>query len=742
MTYIGKSVRRREDRRLLIGAGNFVGDLRLPGCLDASFLRSHAAHGFIRHLDTDAARRGRGVAGVFTDSDLALPSIAPPSITNAPSAMKRPVLASEKVRFAGEAVAMVVAADRYLAEDAAERCVVGIDPIEEPVLDPERAEAGRQLFEGLSNLVSVRSVGTDVEEVLADAPITVEARYEVGRVVHTSLEGRAIAAIPTPGGALDLWCSHQAPHRLRTEVADALGMDASAVQVVSPDVGGAFGGKSQTYPEYVAVAAAALRLERPVRWVEDRREAFYSACHGRGQMQSVRLAADLEGKFLALDISIVADLGAYPHFGEPLAGMSIWMLSGCYAIPRLHGQARAVVTNKVPTAAYRGAGRPEAAHAVERTVDLLARRLGLDPADIRRRNYIAPESFPYKSPTGAVYDSGRYEDALNKALELADYRVLREQQARQHDLPDAPLLGIGISSYVERSGGQPGTKEYGRVEINGERVVARSGTAAQGQGHLTALAQIVASALDVSIDHIDVVQGDTREVAEGTGTFGSRSIQVGGGALHEACLKVQDAAAEAASAALGLPSNELSYSDGRFVAAEGSTVTIWELAKRQDLAAEVRFSPPQAFPFGTHLAVVEVDRITGITRLAKLIIVDDCGVVLNPLLAEGQAIGSAVQGIGQALYEAMTYRKDGMPESLSLIDYSLPTLAVVPDIVSAFTCTPNPNVPLGTKGAGEAGCIGVPPAIANAISDALDGRGATIPLPLSGERVWVALGEP
>lgn len=739
LSYVGKPVPRVEDDALLRGAAPFVADLRVEGCLEAVFARSRVAHGSLREVDLRETRVAPGVVAAFDADDLGIPDLDFPPRVEAPAEMMRPVLARGRVRHVGEAYALVIAEDRYRAEDAAELCKPRIEPLE-PVVDAARAGSDTPLFDGVGNLAFVRTVGTPVDDVLESAPVVAETELVVGRVVHTSMEGRAILVLPRADGGLDVWCPTQTPHRLAAALARILSLAPDRVRLRVPSVGGAFGGKSQTYPEYVAVAKAALELGRPVRWTEDRNEAFTSASHGRGQVQRVRIASDHDGRVLALDVRITTDLGAYPHNGGAVPRMTVWVISGCYAIPRLFAQASGVVTNKVPTASYRGAGRPEAAHAIERAMDVLAARLDLDPAELRRRNFIRPDAFPYRSPTGAQYDSGDYAKTLSVALEAVGYDELREEQRLRRERDHDVALGIGISSYIERSGGQTGSTEWGRIELlEGGRVRAVSPTASQGQGHLTTFAQIVASLFEVSFDRVDVVQGDSAAIAKGTGTFGSRSMQVGGSALYQAGSKVLEGARGIAAETLGVEPKDLSYEGGRFRSGDHDVSLTDIVARHGPITHELEFSAPQAFPFGTHVAVVEVDRVTGSVTVMKLVLVDDCGEILNPLLAKGQAIGAAVQGLGQALYERFDYGPDGTPLMGSLIDYTIPTLSVVPRIETHHTVTPNPNVPLGTKGAGEHGCIGVPPAVANAVADALEHRTQELlNLPLQPERVWRA----
>jgi len=739
--YLGTSPPRREDPGLVAGRHRYVADLQVSGCLEAVFVRSFEAHGVLNAVDLAAAREIDGVVGAFAWEDLpGLPDTPVPPRGEVPVEMAWPALARDRVRFAGQTLAVVVAPDRYVAEDAAELVLADIDPLDAVVDGGAAASDETLLFEPRSNIVSVREYGSAVDDVIQSAPVVVETSIRNERLCPTSIETRGILVVPD-GDDITVHVSHQAPQRLRGALARAFGLEPERVRVIVPHVGGAFGAKSQTYPEYIVVAALARKLGRPVRWIEDRREAFAGATHGRGQTQRVTLAADEEGNLLALDARIDADIGAYPHTGELVMAMTGWMLSGAYAIPRLYVRTRSVVTNLTPTASYRGAGRPEAAYALERAMDRLAHRLQMDPAELRLRNFIDKDAFPYESPTGAVYDSGDHAAALRRALEHAGYGDVRAEQRRRRESGSGAALGIGISSYVERSGGQGGSTEFGSVTIEPDgTVVARSGATPQGQGHATAFAQVVASALDVELERVRVVQGDTDEVPVGMGTFGSRSMQVGGSSLHRASGDVLDQARERASTHLEVAEDDLRYGDGRFtVVGTDRSVALGELAAEHALVASAEVGPPQAFPFGTYVATVELDRDTGDISLNKLVAVDDCGNLINPKLVEGQVVGSIMQGIGQALYEEVVFDTYGQPLMSSLMDYSLPTVAELPELILDHTVTPNPNVPLGNKGAGEAGCIGTPPAVVNAIVDALGGRDEGIDLPVTPEKVWRVL---
>ncbi len=744
--HVGKPLLRPEDLPLLKGEARFVADLRLAGCLEAAFVRSYLAHGLIGDIAVEQARAAPGVACVLTAADLSdVPDVPAAPRAVIPAGMARRPLASERVRYVGEPLALVVAEDRYRAEDAAALVVVDLDPLP-AVLDPLAAlEPGAvEVFPGAGNLASTGEFGTACEAELAASAVVVELTVENQRVSPLSLEARAILVEPVAGG-LHVYCGHQAPHRLRNALARVFGLDQEAVRVTVPFVGGAFGAKSQIYPEYIAVAAAALSLGRPVRWVEDRSEAFTAATHGRGQHTRLRLGLGQDGGFRALDVDIVQDAGAYPHTGAFLPQLTAWVMSGPYAIDALHVRTRSALTNRTPTASYRGAGRPEAAFALERLVDTAARRLGIDPVELRRRNLIPADAFPYRSPTGAVYDSGRYADALDAALGAVDLEALRAEQRRRRDAGEGPLLGVGVASWVERSGGEGGSSEYAAVELTtGGELVARIGTATQGQGHLIAFAQVVAEATGTEPDKVRVLLGDTAEVPEGTGAFGSRSLQVGGTSAYLAARAVVDQARRAAADLFEVDEDQVHAELGQLVGPRGEELSLAEVGRRcGPLRAEHRFASPQAFPFGCYAAVVEIDPETGAVTLRRLVAVDDVGVLVNPLLVEGQIVGSIAQGIGQALYEHARFDEAGNPVTTTLLDYHVATLAEIPELTVVTQVTPNPNVPLGTKGAGESGTIGAPPAIANAVFDALADYDTTgLEMPFTSERVWSCLQRP
>lgn len=740
--YIGVPVRRREDPGLLAGRSQTVADIVLPDTLDLAFARSPLAHARVGEVDVSAARELPGVAGAWAAADL--PDLPPTGTPfGDPAAYQgrdRFPLAKERVRFAGEPLAVVAAPTRALAEDGAELVRAELEA-RHSLLGPRQAasSAAPQLFAGLSNVVSDRKFGEPADDALAEAPVVVEASYIQQPLIHTSMEARAVLVRTDDDGGFTVWVSHQAQHGLRKSLAATFGLSPERVRVVVPAVGGAFGAKSGTYPEYVLAVYLARLLGRPVRWIEDRAEALRTSTRGRAQYLRVRLGADTDGRLLAYELLSDANVGAYPHVGDPIPTETGAMSTGCYATPRVFARIRTVVTTTPPTSAYRGAGRPEAAFAIERTMDVLARRLKIDPAELRRRNFI--REFPYRTPTGREYDSGDYATALDLALQAIDYENVRAEQRRRRSEGGAPL-GIGIASYVERAGGPPRSEEYGSVEVEPDgSVLARSGSTCTGQAHPTVFPQVVASALDIDLDRVRLVQNDTREVPHGYASFGSRSLQVGGGALWCAAERLMRDARQRFAALQEVDVSQVGYARGRLVVrsdrGQDIKLDLGDIVQRTGpLRAEETFRPPQSFPFGSYAAVVEVDPELGGVTIRKLVAVDDYGVVVNPMVVNGQGYGSIAQGIGQALFEEARYAGDGTPIAETLLDYLLPTAADMPPLELLETSTPNPNNGFGAKGAGEAGCIGAPPAIVNAVCDALDVD--HVEMPLTPEAVWRA----
>ncbi|MBL7498812.1 xanthine dehydrogenase family protein molybdopterin-binding subunit [Frankia sp. CNm7] len=751
-----------------MGKGRFVADIEVPGCLDAVFVRSKTGHGTLRSVDCAPARAVPGVVGAWAAADLMdMPACAhsasvlqdlPPvphsvlarlSSDEAVAGREWPALVKERVRYAGEAVAVVVGEDRYLAEDGAAEVTFEVEPLPAMVRPSDAARDSFPLFDGLSNVALTGEAGQPIDDsVWRDAAAVVEGRYRQSLLLPTPMECRAILVAPD-ADRLTVWAGHQAPHRLRRELAASLGWPEDRVRVVVPDTGGAFGSKSATFPEYVVVAYLAVKLRRPVRWIEDRLESMMVATRGRGQDQRVRLAADADGRLLAYELTIEADVGAYPHLGVGLPMQTAWMATGPYATPKVHATVRSVLTNTMVTYPYRGAGRPEAAIALERSMDTMARRLSMDPAELRRRNLIPPESFPYETPTGRRYDSGNYAGALELALRTVDYDGWRAEQARRGKDPGAMPLGIGLSCYVERSGGEPGGLfEFGGLEAGEDgSITARCGAASSGQGHETVFPALVARTLGVAQWRVRLIEGDTGEQPEGLGSFASRTAQVVGALLWHACQLLIDEARRRAARMWGVPVERVEWSDGtvRDAHDRSAVLDLSHLVKATGpLKVDDRFETGMAFPFGTHVAVAEVDPELGTVHLLRLVAVDDCGVVLDPEIVHGQAFGSCVQGIGQALYEGIPYGDDGVPLlGNGLLDYLLPTFSEVPPIEVRHTRTPSPGSPLGAKGAGESGCIGTPAAVVNAVIDALQVADPDLlQMPLTPDVVWRAARAP
>jgi carbon-monoxide dehydrogenase large subunit len=745
---LGAALRRQEDPRLITGMGRFVDDSPSRGGLHAAFVRSHLAHARLVDLDLAAGRRVPGVTGVYAAADLGLPArLAFPVL---PEVFARPALADDTVRFVGEAVAVVVAETAAAAEDGVQAVAAGYDRLPAVLTPAEAAAEGAPVLfpEHGSNLAFEVAIDAEADP-LQGAEVVVHGRFENQRLAAVPLEPNAILAAPDPQtGGLILWASTQSPFQVRDFVADCLGMEESQVRCVAPDVGGAFGAKLPVYPEQAVVAALARRLGRPVRWIESRSESFLAMYQGRGQVQEIRLGATRDGRLVGLQADVVADAGAYPGQGAFLPFYTGQMLAGPYHLPAVAYTARSYVTNRTPTAAYRGAGRPEATALLERAMDMLACQLDLDPAELRRRNLIADDEFPYETVTGAVYDSGAYAAALDLALTTAGYGDLREEQRRRRAAGERRLLGVGLSSYVEITAlGSP--TEFASVEVraDGSMLIA-AGTASHGQGHQTSYAQIAASVLGRPPEAFEVVEADTQRVPRGDGTSGSRSMQLGGSAVLEAARGVLEKGRRLAAELLEAnPDDLITIPTGLAVrGAPGSAVGWDELAAAEErrgrgpLREETDVFADPTYPFGAHLAVVEVDVETGEARLLRHVAVDDCGTVVNPRLVEGQVHGGVAQGVGQALFEEIVLDPDGSPLTASLLDYALATANELPDVEALHTVTPSPNNPLGAKGIGESGTIGATPAVQNAVVDALAQLGVRhLDMPITPERVWRAL---
>lgn len=739
---------RLEDDRLVHGRGTFVADHRPPGLLHAAFVRSYLPHGRVVAVDTAGAADRPGVAAVYTAEDLDLPAIPGATGRGPDVPMLRPPLARDRVRYVGEPIAVVLADDRYRAADAAE---VWVDLEELPVvadLDAARTDDTVLHPDHGTNLVDRSVVGIEDADDTPLGEVRIEVEVDNQRLAPAPIEPLGILCEPEADGRLTVRCGHQAPHRLRNQLARLLGLDPGDVRVVVPDVGGAFGMKGMLYPEYVVVAAAALRLGRPVRWIETRSEQFLGGTHGRGMRHRVVLSGDRDGRVRRARIHLSADVGAYPHNGSQVPLFARFLAGGPYDLPDLRVTTEMFVTNRAPTGSYRGAGRPEAAYAIERAMDAFARACGLDPAEVRRRNLVRPEQMPYRAATGALYDSGDYPEALERALRLARHDEVRAEQQRRRREGGRPL-GLGIGAFVERAGGAIDSDEYAQVEVTAEgRVLVRTGSCATGQGHRTVWAQLAARHWGVAPADVEVVAGDTGRVAHGVGSFASRSAQLAGSAIHLAGERLRTRLLQVAADDLEVHPEDLELVDGA-VTITGSPDRRLRLADLHRLAAsrgvatseEERFRPgAQTFPYGVHVAVVEVDPDTGGVRLVRLAAVDDCGTVLHPQIVEGQVVGSLLQGVAQALYEGMEYGDDGQPRTTTFAEYLVPTAVEAPEVLTDRLVTPAPSNPLGVKGTGEPGCIGAPPAVVNAVLDALAPYGVTdLAMPATPRRVWEAI---
>jgi carbon-monoxide dehydrogenase large subunit len=747
---LGTEVQRVEDPELLRGQGTYVGNLELDDMLHLGFVRSPLAHARLANVDVTAAAAAPGIIAAFTAADLDIP-IPPPFVDLNPRC-PRPPLATDRVRFVGEAVAVIVGESVAAVADAIELVDVDYDPL--PVVaDPEQAldPAAEQQFPELGSNVAAGYRDPAGAEVLADADVVVRARIENQRVAVVPLEGNAIAVQPgRPDEDYDVTVhvSTQMPHGLRGGVAKAFGWDSERVRVVSPHVGGGFGGKAGVISEHAVAIAVAKHLGRPVRWIETRSENMQGMPHGRAQVQYAELGLKRDGTIVGLRCRVIGDCGAYAGWGGSLALSSTRMMAqGVYRIPKISYDAVAAITNTTPIGAFRGAGRPEAAAMLERLVDLAAAELEMDPVALRRKNFLVPESFPYQTVVGASYDSGDYERPFAEALRVADYEALRAEQARRIAAGEHVLLGIGVSAYVEITGG--GSGEYAEVEVheNGARI--KVGTSAHGQGHATSFAMIVSDTLGIPMEAIEFVQSDTAQVPRGGGTGGSRSLQIAGSAVQEAGGQVLEKAKELAASRLEASVDDIQLTDGGELGVAGvpnATIAWAELARAaaEDgarLAANVDFAPGGAtFPFGGHVSVVEVDVETGFVRPVRHIAVDDCGRVLNPMIVRGQQHGGAAQGIAQALWEQVTFDAEGNPETGTLADYTIPSAADLPSFEASNTETPSPHNPLGAKGIGESATIGSTPAVQNAVVDALKHLGVRhIDMPATPERVWTAI---
>jgi aerobic carbon-monoxide dehydrogenase large subunit len=752
---LGNPVRRTEDPRILRGEAAYFDDLEVDGLLHAVFVRSTMAHARIESIETSEATAMPGVVAVYAAEDLGLDPHQ--GFAMVPAALARPQLARDVVRFVGDMVAVVVAETRAQAADAAEAVIVDYDPLP-AVIDPEAALADDApiIFpEHGSNLAIEFNFGED-PAIFDDADVVVQGRFVNQRLAPVPMEPNGALVQLDGEEGLTVHVPSQNPHSVRDSLALAVGLDEERVRVIAPAVGGGFGAKAGMYPEFGVVATIARKLGRPLKWAETRSENMTAMTHGRAQIQNIELGLKRDGTFTALRGRIVCDGGAYPGIGAFLPYLTRSMGQGVYRIPKVEINAKSAVTNTTPTDAYRGAGRPEAAALLERVVNMAAAELGRDPVDLRKQNFLRPEEFPLTTVTGAKYDVGEYANALDEACRIAGYEQLRREQAQRRERGDAKQLGIGLSVYVEVTAGGL-FQEYGAVEVHTDgTVTATVGTSAHGQGHETAFKMIVAELLGVPMDAVRVVQSDTALVPRGMGTMGSRSLQIAGSALHKTSELVVDKAKRLAAHLLEADvADVVLHDDGRVgVAGVPATALSWaelamaagDSAKRpadfeEGLRAELDFNQGEAtYPFGAHIAVVEVDTETGRVELLRHVAVDDCGRVLNPMLVAGQQHGGIAQGIAQALYEGVAYDDDGNPQTANLMDYAMPSAAELPSFEASNTETPTPLNPLGAKGIGESGTIGSTPAAQNAVVDALSIYGIRhLDMPLTSERVWRAI---
>ena len=791
--YVGQRVKRTEDPRLIKGLAHYVDDITLPGTLHVAFVRSVYAHAKINGVDKTGALETPGVVAVYTGAEMADKLGQVPCAGALPD-LKVPdhrVLAKDKVYFMGHPIAAVVANDRYVARDAAD--LVMVDYEELPVVTDveEAAKGGTVIHDGFSDNIAYKltSGEGDIEAAFAAADRTVKQRILHRRLAPIAMEPRGVLARYFPGEEeLTLWSSTQIPHLMRTQVALMIGIPENKLRVITPEVGGGFGSKLNVYAEEALLGWISMQLAKPVKWIETRRENIAATIHGRGQVGDIEIAFKNDGRITGLRYSVFADLGAYHQLLTPaIPTLTGLMLSGAYKIPAIQMNITACFTNKMATDAYRGAGRPEATYVVERALDLVAADLGMDPAEVRRKNFPAANEFPFHTATGLDYDSGDYEAALDKAQQIAGYAKLREDQKKARE--QGRLIGIGISTYVEICALGPsqampaGGWESATVRIEPTgKVTVLTGASPHGQGQETSFAQIAADELGVSINDVTVIHGDTGVVQYGIGTFGSRATAVGGTAVFVAIQKLKEKADKIAAHMLKADASRISFEGGKYslekaAAAAATTgvsdpvvpvgeapagalpepqtegrsdVTIQEIALAAHIAKDLPpdtepglsatyfFEPKNfTFPFGTHIAVVEVDRETGDIEFLRYIAVDDCGKVINPLLVDGQVHGGIVQSIGQAMYEEVVYNEDGQLVTGTLMDYAVPRASNIPNFELDRTETPSPVNPLGVKGVGEAGTIGATPAIVGAIVDALAPFGVThLDMPIKPENVW------
>ena len=763
--YMGARIKRKEDPRLITGSGVFTGDIKLPGMQYVAFVRSPYAHARINSIDVSKALECSGVLAAITGKEIAercapmpFPFDSGASDEEANRLRTHHALTTERVRHSGEAVAALVAADPYIAEDAIESIVVDWEALK-TVADIESAVASDApvLFDDMeTNRQELwRHRSGDVEGAFANAHKVVNQRMCSQRLAGVPMEGRCVVACPdfTTGG-LKIWTSTQAPHLMRNQLSEMLHISENSIRVIAPEVGGGFGVKIGVYPEDLVVAFLAHKYQMPMRWVESRIENMVATTHGRGQIADYSIAADRHGHVIGLRMRILADMGAYPLL-PVVPELTGWMAVGVYKIPAVEIEIDGVFTNTTPIAAYRGAGRPEAAYYIERMMDLMAHEIGLDPVEVRRRNFIKPDEFPYRTATKkTTYDSGEYERALERALEISKYTELKSQQRKLRSKNQDGLLGVGLACYVEICGFGPYESAELRIEPSGT-VTVFTGISPHGQGQETTFSQIVADRLGAKYEDIIVRHGDTASTPMGVGTMGSRGLAVGGASLVGAIEKVQKKAKLIAGYILEASPDDIELAEGHYQVrgAPSSFLTLSEIADRaysdnlphtiqSGLEASDFFRPEVVYPFGVHIALVEVDRDTGAICLHEYYAVDDCGPRISPILVEGQIHGGLAQGIGQALVEEVNYYADGQIATGSLMDYAVPRASQLPNFVTESTITPTPHNSLGVKGIGEAATIGSTPAVVSAVMDALSPLGIVhIDVPLRPEKIWRAMQE-
>ena len=769
---VGTRTKRREDPRLIRGRGTYVDDIALVGMQHLAFKRSDVAHGRIRSIDTSAAKAMPGVEAVFTGAEIAEFLAPMPIGTPFPSPDHRAV-ATDTVRYGGEPVAVVVAADRYLARDAADAIVVSYETLP-AVVDLELAMTGKPtvIHPAFPNNLAVALVpsGTGVsasgtvddsaiDAAFAKAEVVISQRMVNQRLAPSAMEGRGVVAHFEPGKeTMTIWSSTQNPHILKSMIAAMTGLGQDQVRAIAPEVGGGFGAKINIYGEEYVAAAISKRLGIPLKWVEDRSEAFVATTHGRDILGYVDLAAKRDGTVLGLKLRLIADIGAYNMLlTAAIPTLTMLMANGTYNIPAIRTTLTEVFTNKTPTDAYRGAGRPEATYFVERAMDMLARELKMDPAELRRKNFIQPNQFPFATQMGAVYDSGDYEKALDLALKTAKWEQLKAE--RDAARAEGRLVGLGLAMYVEVCGLGPSSSlptggwEHSQVTIERDgRISATTGASPHGQGNETTFAQMLADQFGVPLESITILHGDTGVVKQGIGTFGSRSQAVGGTALHLAGAKVKTKMAKFAAALLEAHEDDLVFENGT-ISVKGSPASGKSFASvagfayvpvplpeglEPGLSDEAFFEPANnTYPFGCHISMIEIDRQTGEPTLLKLVAIDDAGNLINPLIVEGQIHGGLAQGIGQAMIEEVVYSEDGQLLTGSFMDYAIPRAIDFPRFELDATVTPTPVNPLGAKGVGEAGTLGSTPCVVAAAVDALSEFGVKhIDMMLRPEKLW------